>query len=70
MINNKDEIIGGWAKKYQGHGLREQAVEFARCFHAGLKESPILPLDETLSIMKTMTEIARQIGLTYPKFAE
>jgi predicted dehydrogenase len=70
VINNRDEIIGGLSKKYQGHGLREQAVEFARCFRAGLKESPILPLDETLSIMRTMTEIANQIGLTYPKFAE
>lgn len=70
VINNRDEIIGGLSKKYQGHGLREQAVEFARCFRSGLKESPILPLDETLSIMRTMTEIANQIGLTYPKFAE
>jgi len=50
--------------------LREQAIEFARCVRAGLTESPILPLDEILSIMETMTEIAKQIGLTYPKFAE
>ena len=70
VINNKDQIIGGSDKKYVGHGLREQAIEFARCVRAGLKESPILPLDEIQSIMETMTEIAKQIGLTYPKFAE
>lgn len=56
--------------KYTGHGLREQAIEFARCVRTGLKESPILPLDEIQSIMETMTEIAKQIELTYPKFAE
>jgi hypothetical protein len=36
-----------------------------RCLRAGLLESPGLPLAETLSIMRTMDEIRRQIGLTY-----
>jgi hypothetical protein len=53
-----------------GHGLREEAIEFARCFRAGEKESPMLPLDETLSIMGTITEIANQIGLKFEKFAQ
>jgi hypothetical protein len=70
VINYKDEIIAGSDKKYVGHGLREEAIEFARCFRAGEKESPMLPLDETLSIMGTMTEIADQIGLKFEKFAQ
>ncbi|MEI6867418.1 MAG: Gfo/Idh/MocA family oxidoreductase [Actinomycetes bacterium] len=52
--------------EYEGHGLREEAIEFARCVRAGLIESPILPLTETLKIMESMDEIRRQIGLTYP----
>jgi hypothetical protein len=32
----------------------------------GLTESPVLPLSETLSIMETLDEIRRQIGLRYP----
>ena len=40
-----------------------------RCVRAGLTESPILSLDETLSIMRTMDEVRRQIGLTYPSSA-
>lgn len=51
---------------HQGHGLRHQAAEVGRCIRAGLTESPILPLSETLSIMETMDEVRRQIGLRYP----
>jgi len=49
-----------------GRGLRHQAAEVARCVDAGLTESPWMPLDETLTIMDTLDEIRRQIGLQYP----
>jgi len=52
----------------QGNGLRYQAAEVGRCLRAGLTESPLLPLAETLSIMEAMDEIRRQIGLRYPAF--
>jgi len=51
---------------HEGHGLRHQAAEVGRCLRAGLTESPILPLAETLSIMETLDEVRRQIGLRYP----
>jgi len=54
---------------YEGHGLREEAAEVARCLADGLTESPLLPLDETVAIMRTLDEIRRQIGLTYPSEA-
>ncbi|MEP7053619.1 MAG: Gfo/Idh/MocA family oxidoreductase [Actinomycetota bacterium] len=50
-----------------GNGLRYQAAEVARCLRAGLLESPLLPLDETVEIMETMDEVRRQIGLVYPQ---
>jgi hypothetical protein len=34
--------------------LHYEAREVARCVRAGLLESPIMPLDETVSIMETM----------------
>jgi predicted dehydrogenase len=49
-----------------GHGLRYQAAEVGRCLRAGLTESPRMTLDETVSIMETLDEVRRQIGLTYP----
>ena len=38
-------------------GLRFQAVEVARCLGEGLSESPVMPLDESVSIMATMDEV-------------
>jgi predicted dehydrogenase len=51
---------------FEGHGLRMQAAEVARCVRAGLTESTVLPHAEILSIMATMDEIRSQIGLVYP----
>jgi predicted dehydrogenase len=51
---------------YEGKGLRFQAEEVGRRLHAGEKQSPVIPLDETLSIMRTMDQIREQIGLRYP----
>ncbi len=48
-----------------GRGKQYEAIEVGRCMDAGLLESPVLPLAETLAIMGTLDEIRRQIGLTY-----
>ena len=40
-------------------GLRHEADEVARCIAAGLTESPEMPLDETVSIMRTMDAVSR-----------
>ncbi|MBF8252573.1 MAG: dehydrogenase [Actinobacteria bacterium] len=55
-----------YPNSYSGHGLREQAIEMARVVRAGLLESPLLPHQETISVMNSMDEIRRQIKLTYP----
>jgi predicted dehydrogenase len=41
----------------QGRGLHYEADEVARCIEAGLRESPGMPLDETVSIMETMDQV-------------
>ncbi len=50
----------------QGSGYGYQLLEVHEALRAGRRESPIMPLRETLSIMHTMDTIRRQIGLTYP----
>ena len=55
-----------YPRNYIGVGHREQAVEFARCVNTGLTESPLLTLNETYEIMKSVTTIKNQIGLKYP----
>jgi predicted dehydrogenase len=45
---------------HEGRGLRHQADEVARRLTAGALESPLMPLDETISIMDTMDRVLAQ----------
>lgn len=49
-----------------GNGYTHEAQEVGRCIRAGLIESPVMPHEETLSIMGTLDAIRAQIGLRYP----
>jgi predicted dehydrogenase len=42
---------------HTGVGLHYEAAEVARCISAGLLESPLMPLDETVTIMQTLDAI-------------
>jgi predicted dehydrogenase len=43
-----------------GHGLHYEAAEVARCLAEGLLESPSMPLNETIEIMRTMDAVLAQ----------
>ena len=47
-------------------GFEHQIREVHRCLREGLTESPLLPLRETLEIMKTMDALREQWGMRYP----
>ena len=49
-----------------GSGYRHEIIEVNRCLRQGKIESDLMPLNESLTIMRTMDEIRRQIGLRYP----
>jgi predicted dehydrogenase len=48
------------------NGYAYEAAEVARCLRAGLLESPVMPLDETLAIMRVLDSCRAQWGLRYP----
>ncbi len=50
----------------EGNGYNYEAAEVGRCLRVGLKESDVMPLDETLSLMELMDSIRAQWGLSYP----
>lgn len=58
-----DEIIDA---PYEATGYQYEAIEVVKCLQAGKLESEVMPLDETLAIMRTMDQIRAQWGLTYP----
>ncbi len=50
----------------EGNGFNYEAAEVMRSLEEGRTESGIMPLEETLSVMRTMDEIRSAWGLRYP----
>jgi predicted dehydrogenase len=49
-----------------GNGFNYEAAEVMRCLEAGKTESDVMPLDETVSVMRTMDGIRAAWELRYP----
>jgi len=49
-----------------GNGFNYEAAEVMRCLDEGMTESAVMPLDETLCVMRAMDEIRAAWGLRYP----
>jgi dihydrodiol dehydrogenase / D-xylose 1-dehydrogenase (NADP) len=49
-----------------GNGFNYEAAEVMRCLDEGRNESGIMPLDETLSVMRAMDDLRAAWGLRYP----
>ena len=65
VVGRDGSVLESFDGAVEGSGHRFQAAEVGRCLTAGLLESDVMPLDETVAIMETMDEIRRQIGLDY-----
>jgi predicted dehydrogenase len=50
----------------EGNGYEYEAQEVMDCLRSGKLESPLMPLDESLSIMGTLDTLRAQWGLKYP----
>ncbi|MDQ0943920.1 Gfo/Idh/MocA family protein [Streptomyces sp. V1I1] len=46
--------------------LRHEAAEVMRCLRAGETESPLVPLDGSLAVMRTLDAVRDRIGVRYP----
>ncbi len=61
-VNNVEvEMIEGSSE----NALNYEAEEVMRCLKLGLKESPFMPLDESIQIMEIMDTIRKPWGLVY-----
>jgi predicted dehydrogenase len=48
-----------------GTGLGNEAAHVQECLHAGRLESPLVPHAQTLTLIRQMDEVRRQIGVSY-----
>ncbi|MCC6699594.1 MAG: Gfo/Idh/MocA family oxidoreductase [Candidatus Hydrogenedentes bacterium] len=63
-VDGKDDI--SFTMPHRGNGYEYQAEEVIRCLRAGKQESSVMPLDESVSIIRTMDQIRSQWNLKYP----
>ncbi|MFI5755533.1 Gfo/Idh/MocA family protein [Streptomyces sp. NPDC051569] len=47
-------------------GMQHEAAEVMRCLRAGETESPLVPLDGTLAVMRTLDAARERIGVRFP----
>lgn len=62
----KGDQVQEYNLPYESFGFQFEALEVQRCLNEGLKESPVMPLEETLAILQTADFIRRENGLCYP----
>jgi predicted dehydrogenase len=67
VIARDGAVLESYTPPPGGRGMEHEAAEVGRCLRAGLTESPVMPLDETLAVMATMDEVRRQISLDYTR---
>lgn len=59
------EQADGIGEPITGNALNYEAAEVMRCLRMGLRESPLMPLDESIGIMEIMDQIRKPWGLVY-----
>ena len=64
----EDHVIAGdgTAERYT---FRHEADEVMRCLRAGETESPLVPLDGSLAVMRTLDAVRERVGVRYPQEA-
>ncbi|MCI3922179.1 Gfo/Idh/MocA family oxidoreductase [Paenibacillus sp. TRM 82003] len=63
-VNGEEPVV--FAKEMEPTGHFFQAIEAMNCLREGRRESAVMPVDETVRIMKTLDDIRAQWGLRYP----
>ncbi|MDP9118210.1 MAG: Gfo/Idh/MocA family oxidoreductase [Actinomycetota bacterium] len=65
VVSRDERVLESFSTPPGGRGMEFEAAEVNRCLRAGLTESPLMPLGETLDIMGVLDEIRAQIGLDH-----
>lgn len=66
LIGPDHEVLDSFVPPRLDGGLCYEAAEAARCAAAGALESELMPLAETLSVMRVLDGIRGDLGITYP----
>lgn len=63
--NGREQTTHDLDFPYDGHGYHFEAAHVQACLQNGQTESPLLPLDFSVTLMETLDRIRAEIGLNY-----
>jgi len=66
LYDKNKQIVEVLEEPVTGNALNYEAEEVMRCLREGLKESPHMPLQRSLEVMRIMDRIREPWGLKYP----
>ncbi|WP_327063644.1 Gfo/Idh/MocA family oxidoreductase [Kitasatospora purpeofusca] len=66
LVGRDNRPVDSFAPPLRDGGLCYQAAEAARCIAAGRPESDLMPLAETLRIMRVLDSIRHDLGVVFP----
>jgi len=62
-LNGREKLVH---LPHRINGFEYQIEEAQRCIRAGKLESPLMPLSDTVDILRVLDEVRKQIGVSYP----
>jgi predicted dehydrogenase len=65
LVLYRDERVETISVRYEGLGYVHEILEVHRCLELGLTESPLVPLADTLAVMRTLDAVRARIGVHY-----
>ena len=65
-VNRAEPLVIEPLEPVLGRGYAHEAIEVQRCLRAGLRESPMVPHGQTLTLLRQMDDLRSQIGVTFP----
>jgi predicted dehydrogenase len=66
VVTPDGRVLEEYRSEIDGRGMQYQALAAERIVAAGLTDSDLLPIDETVAIMATLDEIRSLVGVRYP----
>lgn len=65
VVDNSGKVLHTYNDKCEGRGMQYEALHVEECIRAGLTESPIMPLSESLAVMRVLDDVRKQTGLSF-----
>ncbi|MFJ5646321.1 Gfo/Idh/MocA family protein [Streptomyces sp. NPDC093223] len=66
LISPDGQLLDSFVPRPLGRGTCYEAAEAARCVAAGRPESDLMPLSETLELMRVLDRVRHDLGVVYP----